>query len=205
MRRTFVLFCASLLALAGCSTPKTGIANPTGTPTQAPSNTTDGVPEAGAPKVEIPIDTTRFKEAPCNTLTAAQISELLGSDFNPKPDLNAQGGPSCSWHVPNVSQANVAVAYLTKNRAGLTAIYKQRGTTFPFFMPMDAIDGYPTVAYGRLDERSDGRCAIALGTSDQDMVDVSIAQSEANIDKKDPCAVAHAVTVEVLGNLRGRN
>ena len=203
MRRTLVLSCASLLTLAACSTTKTGTASPSGASVTAPpANAADQVPGPGVPKVETPIDTTRFKQAPCTTLTAAQITELLGSGITPKPDLNAQAGPSCYWHVPNVSQAGVGVVYNKLNNTGLTAIYKKQGTTFPFFMPMDPIDGHPTVAYGLLDERSDGRCAIAVGTSDREMIDVSIAESEANVGK-DPCAAAHDVAGKVVDNLRG--
>lgn len=97
----------------------------------------------------------------------------------------------------------MAVIYATKNKSGLTAIYEQRETMFPLFIPMDPIDGYPTVAYGLVDQReSNGKCAIALGTSNQDVVDVSIALSETNIGKKDPCAAAYQVAATVLNNLR---
>jgi hypothetical protein len=95
------------------------------------------------------------------------------------------------------------VTYIKANTTGLTAIYEKQGTTFPFFQPMESIDGYPTVAYGLVDERSDGRCAIALGTSDQEVIDVAVAQSEKNIGKSNPCAAAHNVVSDVLGNLRG--
>ena len=45
---------------------------------------------------------------------------------------------------------------------------------------------------------------LAVGTSDQTDVDISITQSEDNIGKKDPCAAAHDVAAKVVGNL-GRN
>ena len=205
MRRTFVLLSASLLTLAACTSTNQGNPLHSGDdPSQAsPSSVADSVPGPGVPKVETPIDTTRFQQAPCNTLTEVQISDLLGPDVIPKPDLNGPGGPGCTWNVPKVSQAGVSVIFNKVNNGGLTTIYEKKGTKFPFFMPMDSIDGYPAVAYGLIDERSTrGRCAIALGTSDRDIVDVSIAQSEENIGKKDPCAAAHDVAGMVLGNLR---
>jgi hypothetical protein len=89
------------------------------------------------------------------------------------------------------------------DKLGLTSVYKARGKQYSFFMPLDAIDGYPIVAYGPVDERvSRGRCTIALGTSDTQAVDINIARSEEKIGKKDPCAAAHDVAAKVLGNLR---
>ncbi len=125
--------------------------------------------------------------------------------MEPKEDPADEAGPSCFWHPRAVTQAAVSVIYVTKNRRGLTAIYQQQGTTFPLFIPMEPIDGYPTVAYGQADLRtSNGKCAIAVGTSNQDIIDVSVALSEGNIGKKDPCAAAHEVTATVLNNLRAR-
>ncbi len=103
-----------------------------------------------------------------------------------------------------MTQATVSVIYNTKNQRGLTAVYEQQGTTFPLFVPMDSIDGYPTVAYGQADLRSKGSCAIALGTSNQDIIDVSVTLSEGKVGKKDPCKAAHEVTATVLNNLRAR-
>jgi hypothetical protein len=123
----------------------------------------------------------------------------------PKEELTGEAGPACFWHPRSVSQAAVSVIFVTKNRRGLTSIYQQQGTTFPLFIPMEPIEGYPTVAYGQADLRtSNGKCAIALGTSNQDIIDVSITLSEGNVSKKDPCAAAHQVTTTVLNNLRAR-
>ena len=203
MRRALFFSSASLLVLTACTATNHGTPSPaTSTSDLAASGTADQVPGQGVPKVDTPIDTTRFQQMPCNTLTASQINELLGSGVNPKSEPNAPGGPTCYWHSPQASQATVSVVYVNKNHSGLTAIYKQKGTTFPLFVPMEPIDGYPTVAYGQTDQRSSGECAIALGTSDRDVVDVSVALSEDNIGKKDPCTAAHDVAAKVLGNLR---
>ncbi len=206
MRRTLILLSASLLVLSACSNKNPGTPSPsTNTPNRpASSNSAGPVPGPGVPKVEYPIDTTRLKQAPCDSLSSAQITALLGSGITPKANLNAEAGPTCSWDSAQASQAGVSVVYNKVNHAGLSAIYEKNGTTFPFFLPLDPIDGYPTVAYGLVDERtSRGRCAVALGTSDQDMVDVSIAQSEGNVGKSDPCTAAHDVATQILGNIRG--
>ncbi|MDX3188402.1 DUF3558 domain-containing protein [Streptomyces sp. MN03-5084-2B] len=205
-RHVLVGLGATLLTVAACTSTQNGTASPSSTDaitsqTGAPHS---GLPDAGAPEVAVPIDTTDFQQKPCSTLTAAQIAELLGPDATPKEDPNDLAGPSCFWHPTSVTQATVSVIYNTKNKRGLSAIYEKQGTTFPLFVPMEPIEGYPTVAYGQADLRSKGSCAIALGTSDQQIVDVSVALSEGNIGKKDPCAAAHEVTTTVLNNLRAR-
>jgi hypothetical protein len=204
-RRLLLGLGTSMLLLAACTTPRNGTATPSPPDSTAPTSgeQTSKLPGAGVPAVTEPIDTTRFQATPCKTLTDAQVADLLGQGARPKEEQVANFGAGCSWHPEEVTQAAVSVTFATKNRSGLTAIYQQQGTTFPLFIPMDPIDGYPTVAYGQADLRtSNGKCAIALGTSNQDVVDVSVALSEGNIGKKDPCAAAHEVTATVLNNLR---
>ncbi|MEV4051679.1 DUF3558 domain-containing protein [Amycolatopsis sp. NPDC049688] len=198
---------AVILLVTACTTTQNGTATPSpmSSNPSAPSESASELPGAGVPAVTSPIDTSQFQRKPCTTLTDEQITELLGPDVQPKEELTGEAGPSCFWHPKSVTQAAVSVIYATKNRRGLTSIYQQQGTTFPLFIPMDPIDGYPTVAYGQADLRSSaGKCAIALGTSNQDIIDVAVTLSEGNVGKKDPCAAAHEVTATVLSNLRAR-
>ncbi|MEU4246096.1 DUF3558 domain-containing protein [Amycolatopsis sp. NPDC026612] len=196
-----------MLLVAACTTTQNGTATPSpmSSITSKTGDPASQLPGAGVPAVPSPIDTTQFQQKPCTTLTDTQIAKLLGSDVEPKENPTDEAGPSCFWHPRAVTQAAVSVIYVTKNRRGLTAIYQQQGTTFPLFIPMEPVDGYPTVAYGQADLRTtNGKCAIALGTSNQDIIDVSVALSEGNIGKKDPCAAAHEVTATVLNNLQAR-
>lgn len=206
MNRSLLLASAAMMLLvAACTTTRNGTATPS--PTESPASTegSSRLPGDGVPGVAAPLDTGQFQREPCTTLTDSQVTQLLGPDTTPKTEDIGEVGVGCSWHPTSVTQATVAVIYATKNRRGLTAIYEQKGTTFPLFIPMEAIEGYPTVAYGQADLRtSSGKCAIAMGTSNQDIVDVSIALSEGNIGKKDPCAAAHEVAATVLNNLRAR-
>lgn len=199
MRRSLVLLSASLLFLTACSDTKSG----TATPVATPSNSTNDVPGPGVPKVETPVDTTRFKQAPCEALTSDEVTTLLGSSATAKEQLDAPGGPTCNWQPGGTTQATVGVIFNKVNQAGLTGIYEKQGSTFRLFMPVDPVEGLPAVAYGLKDERSSsGRCALAVGTSDQEMIDVSITQSEANVGKKDPCAAAHEVAEKVVDNIK---
>ncbi|WP_410639741.1 DUF3558 domain-containing protein [Amycolatopsis sp. lyj-346] len=206
IRRIVVLLCVSVLALAACTDRMDGTASPSTSgsqPTTAPSS---AVPGPGVPKVANPLDVSHFRQAPCDSLTAEQGQELLGPDVTTHPAVDDQAGPTCRWNVPAVSQAGVAVTYFKTTQLGLTGVYRAKDTVYPFFQPLDPIDGYPTVAFGQIDERSTkGRCLLALGTSDTQQVDIAISLSEGNIGKKDPCTAAHDVAAKVLENLRKAN
>ncbi|MEU8636668.1 DUF3558 domain-containing protein [Amycolatopsis sp. NPDC048633] len=200
MRRSVVLLSASLLVLTACSDTKAG----TATPVVTSSGSADTLPAPGVPKVETPVDTTRFKHTPCEALTKEEITTLLGSGATAREQLDAPGGPTCDWHPGGTTQAKVGVIFNKVNQAGLSGIYEKQGSTFRLFMPMDPVEGLPAVAYGLKDERtSSGRCAVAIGTSDQEMIDISITQSEVNVGKKDPCADAHEVAEKVVDNIKG--
>lgn len=206
--RLLVLFGATLLLSTACSNETNGTASPSGSDSKsatAPSSDS-GVPGPGVPKVDIPIDVSHFQQAPCDSLTQAQSKELLGPDVTVDPAVDDEAGPTCHWNVPAVSQAGVGVTFFKTTQLGLTGIYQAKNSTYRFFAPLDSIDGYPTVAFGTVDERNTkGRCLLALGTSDTQQVDIAISLSEENIGKKDPCTAAHDVAAKVLGNLRGVN
>ncbi|WP_370970333.1 DUF3558 domain-containing protein [Amycolatopsis sp. cg9] len=206
MRRTVPMLSALLFAAAACSTTNPGTpsaSSPTPSASHS-SGSSSAVPGPGVPKVEHPIDVTRFKQAPCDALTDSQIAELLGSNVSGKPDLQAPAGPTCSWDSADVSQAGVGVIFMSADQLGLTSVYEAKDKQYQFFQPLEAINGFPLVAYGVNDERtSRGRCAVAVGVSDIQAVDIHVAQSESNIGKKDPCVAAHDIATQVLGNLRG--
>jgi hypothetical protein len=201
MRRILIPLSASILVLSACTTVNGGSASPSSQPSE--STSTAELPGPGVPKVESPIDVTHFKQAPCDSLTADQITELLGTGVIPKTDLDSQAGPSCSVHPPQVTQAGVLIIFTAIDNRGLTSIYAAKDTKYPFFMPLTPVEGYPIVAYGLADDRAThGRCQIAVGTSDEQTVDVGVTQSEENIGKKDPCEAARGVAASVLTNLR---
>ncbi|MEV6642005.1 DUF3558 domain-containing protein [Amycolatopsis sp. NPDC051371] len=209
MRRTALLTLSALvLATTACSTTNPGRPSPSSGTTSTNGSPEDGtaVPGPGVPKVQHPVDVTRFKRAPCDALNATQITELLGSAVSGKSDPQAPAGPSCAWDSSDVSQAGVAVIFTAADKLGLTSVYAAQGKQYQFFQPLATIDGFPIVAYGVSDERTTrGRCAVALGVSDTQAVDIHVAQSEDNIGRKDPCDAAHDIASQVLSNLRGAN
>jgi hypothetical protein len=204
MRRIVIPISASILVLTACTTTNGGTASPSSLSTNGPTTSSSAdIPGPGVPKVASPIDISHFKLAPCDSLTAEQVTDLLGPGVTPKADLNAPGGPSCSIHPPQVTQAGVLVIFTNVDNRGLTSVYAAKDVRFPFFMPLSPVDGYPIVAYGLADDRTThGTCQIAVGTSDQQTVDIGVTQSEQNVGKKDPCEAARNVAASVLDNLR---
>jgi hypothetical protein len=200
MRRVIILLSTSLLALAACTPQNDGNPSASTTPGRPPSSSSaDDVPGPGVPKVENPIDITHFKQAPCDALTTAQVTELLGSGITPKAEVKGEAGPQCRWDSSRVSQAGVGVIFTGVDNRGITRVYAAQGKEYPFFKPLDPVDGYPIAAYDASGDRSgQGNCTIALGTSDQQTVDIDITLSEENVGKKDPCTAARGVASMVL-------
>jgi hypothetical protein len=206
MRRTIVLLSASLLALTAC-TPKndgTPSASANTSSQSASSSATAEVPGPGVPKVEKPIEITHFKQAPCDALTSTQVAELLGSGIIPKPEVKGEAGPQCRWDSSKVSQAGIGVIFTSVDNRGITRVYEAQGKEYKFFKPLTPVDGYPIAAYDAAGDRtSHGNCTLALGTSDNQTVDIDVTLSEENVGKKDPCIAGRDVATMVLGNLQG--
>lgn len=204
MRRTIIALSTAALALSACSPPTT---NGTPTPTSggtspSPSSPTSLAP--GVPKVDSPIDLTQFKQTPCNALTKTQAEELLGAT----PENVARdgaAGPACRWSIPSTTRPRVDVIFSNLQDSGTAVVYAAKGKSYELMEPLEPLDGYPLTAYGIKDDRSSGRCSVALGTSNTETIGVVAELSEANIGKKDPCDAAREAAIRVLTTIRGGN
>ncbi|ANN20909.1 hypothetical protein SD37_38540 [Amycolatopsis orientalis] len=206
MRRTILLASVIALVLSACS-PSTENGTPaptTGDARPIPSSTTGQLPGPGVPKVDDPINLVQIKTTPCKALTSAQVKELLGSEGETRERLDGSSGPSCLWAPHSATRPTVSVLFSKAPDRGMTSVYEAKGTTYKLFEPLGSIDGYPVTAYGTEDERaSRGKCSVALGTSDNETIDIVLEQSEANIGKKDPCDAAREAAIRVLATVRG--
>ncbi|MEU9690966.1 DUF3558 domain-containing protein [Amycolatopsis japonica] len=204
MRRAIlVLGAAALAVLSACSTPTV---NGSPTPTSgglSPSASNPAGPPPGVPKVEHPIDVARFKQAPCTALTKTQADELLGTTTESKPRDGA-AGPACRWSVASFTPT-VDVIFSNLGDSGTAKFYAGKGTTYKLLEPLEPVDGYPVTAYGIVDRRAEGACSVILGTSDTQGVSIDLAQSAANVGKKDPCAAAREAAIRVLATIREGN
>ncbi|UUV35650.1 DUF3558 domain-containing protein [Amycolatopsis roodepoortensis] len=203
-RATLILTAAAVAALSACSTPPVdGSATPTsGGPSSAPPSSAGLPPDV--PKVEHPIDVARFKQDPCATLTKPRVDELLGPRAEAKRTDGASG-PSCRWSIPSTTQPRVHVIVSDFGDSGTAKFYAAKGTTYKLLEPLEPIDNYPVTAYGDKDNRAEGQCSVALGTSDTQTVSVNLVQSEAKVGTEDPCKVAREAAIRVLATIRGGN
>ncbi|MDI5977805.1 DUF3558 domain-containing protein [Amycolatopsis magusensis] len=160
------------------------------------------VPGFGAPKIENPLDVGGLDQRPCEALTDAQVTELLGSDTTKKEENVS--GPMCSWHSYGTDGAFVAVSFPTVTDLGLTGLYRGKGQQLKFFKEMSPVRGYPTVAWGQTDDTAtDGRCGVSAGTTDRTTLDATVTLSKKNVGTKDPCEAARGVLDLVIGNIQG--
>ncbi|WP_414936035.1 DUF3558 domain-containing protein [Amycolatopsis sp. cmx-11-51] len=206
MQRTALMLSLATLALAACSNPTTnGTPTPTSGGSSSPPSTSTSLP-SGVPKVEHPIDVTRFKQDPCTALTKTQVEDLLGSpntETVPRPD--GEAGPACRWSIPSTAQPRVNVIFGSSPDGGTASVYAAKGNTYKLVEPLESIDGYPVTAYGVVDRRAEGACSVSLGISDTETVGIAATQSTANVGKKDPCAAAREGAIRVLATIRGGN
>src|SRR4051794_20531615 len=106
IRRAAIGFVGVLALVSACSDGKTS-----GTPSPAPSSSTDPVassgapssseqmlPFAGAPKVATPLPASALAGDPCaDALTPEQVTQALGTQIQGKPHTIDSIGPSCDW------------------------------------------------------------------------------------------------------------
>ncbi|MFC4854757.1 DUF3558 domain-containing protein [Actinophytocola glycyrrhizae] len=196
-----------MVIAAGCTTMSPGEAIPattvdTSTSDLPPPTSGDGedLPFAGAPKVEDPLDTTRFQQDPCRTLTADQTRELNLPPTG-EPEKGRPLGNACVWFNPE-TWAEAEVHFADQDPRGLSALYNVKDR-YAYFDELPPIDGYPAIAVGALDDRDIGHCTVVVGVSDEVTFDVPVKLSEANVGKKDPCEAAAGVAAMALATMKG--
>lgn len=173
-------------------------------PSDPPSTTgeeTSALPYAGAPRVEDPLDTSRFEQDPCQALSSAQAVDLEVEW--PGESRDAPLGKACTWRSQNDSRALVEVASQDKYPHGLSAVYQaEEDGKWAFFTELDPVEGYPAVSYGQVDQRDTGGCRVEVGLSDEIAFDVVLQLSATNVGKKDPCETAAMVAGMVVETMK---
>lgn len=199
------------LIVAGCTTTSEGEPSPatttetgevsTESSTAPTSSDVDDLPSDGAPKVDEPLDTTRFQQDPCTVLTASQAQQELNLSPQGEPEDVAYGN-GCNWSNPQ-SRGLVSIEFLTGNTRGLSALYaaNERGE-YPYFVEMPPVEGYPAVASDIEDRRPRGICIVAVGVTDELIFDVYLQLSQANVGKVEPCEMAARVAGLALRTMK---
>lgn len=195
------LLAVSLLGLAlvsACTETSKGdpraATTETTTSTSTPGTTgNDGdeeLPYAGAPKVGNPLDTTRYEQDPCQSLTADQ-TQPLNLPATGETMENVALGNGCTWFNEETQGEAQIVFSVSKSKKGLSSEYQAyQDGKWKIFEELPEIEGYPAIIRASSDTRDLGDCTVVVGVAD-DMVFESILQlSQANVGQKDPCEVA---------------
>lgn len=200
--------CAAMLGLAGCTTSNAG--TPTPQPGDSESTSTESsessVPSSepdtyGAPRVENPLDASRFLADPCSVLTAAQLA-AFGVSTPGRPDtegaIATTVGPLCTWTADTEIPSTIGVAWQSGNENGLSDIYRMRDERGYF--EEATVEGHPAVFSSGLDNRDGGDCTIVVGLSDT----LTFTAGEiGQLDAVGACARAEQVAAAAVVTMRG--
>ncbi|OXM66402.1 DUF3558 domain-containing protein [Amycolatopsis vastitatis] len=180
--------------LAGCS-PEVA-----GTPSPAVSASTSSVPD-GVPRVERPLDTSKFEKDPCSALTVGQLSQL-GITTEPKPMPEDKLGPSCDWNAYDEIGLTVGARLLTIG-SSLANLYKQHEQgELPLFQPV-VISGYPGILVDLDNAKPQGKCSAEVGVRDDLLYSVQVTISSDAKDYADPCPVAKKAAELAVSTMKG--
>jgi hypothetical protein len=169
-QRLAKLGCGAMLVavLAGCTSTADGTPTAASSDEQSTSGsaTTTSEDEAkDAPRVEHPLDASRFLAQPCAVLVPAQLT-TLGITTPGKPETTGavaeQAGPMCTW-IAEGPHRNYGFGFLTGNKNGLSDTY--RGSWGGYFEPT-TVAGYPAVFNDVVDSRDEGICNLTVGITD---------------------------------------
>jgi uncharacterized protein DUF3558 len=201
IRRSLLL--ASLFGLAiasACTTTSKGDplpANSTGVATSKSTPRTSGggeeeLPFAGAPKVTNPLNTSRYEQDPCLSLSSEQARELNLPAVG-KATENEVLGVGCEWYNEE-TRGNVTIVFIVDDPRGLSPEYDTNNRKeWAYFEVLPAIEGYPAVTRSLVDDRDIGHCTVVVGAADDMAFETILQLSQANVGQKDPCATAAEV------------
>ena len=184
-----------MIAAVGCSSQEDG--DPTADDSQTP---TKGEGD-GAPRVDTPLDATRFLTEPCAVLDQEQLAEFGVTSPGIPTTTGATAetvGPYCIWHADPALGSTIGVGFETGNKHGLSDTYRGRDQ-FEYFEPT-TVDGYPAVYSDGADLRSQGSCVIGVGISDTLAFNAS---EQGELDADGACERARQVAAAALATLKG--
>ncbi|MET7993100.1 DUF3558 domain-containing protein [Amycolatopsis sp. NPDC005232] len=188
---------ATLCGLAACS-------GESGTATPAPSSASPSTGQQSGspvPKVSNPLPASVIQRDPCTVLTQAQIDGLFSGTPTQGAVQDTGAAKSCSWSdLDKGSLVGIQLVYAWKD--GLSSVYNTQGQG-GFFKVLSPVQGYPVVAYGPHDERSQGRCSVAVGIADNAAFDVDVTLARSAVGQADPCEDANHVADLAVTTLKG--
>ncbi|MGB3339801.1 MAG: DUF3558 family protein [Devosia sp.] len=199
-----------VLGLAGCTTRDAGTPTsgqvssrstaPTGTGPSESSMPSSEEDTYGAPRVESPLDATKFLADPCAVLTPVQLPTFGVSQpgrGDTEGEIAKTVGPLCIWTADPEVDSTISVAWQSGNKNGLADLYRLRDR-WEYFVET-TVEGYPAVFNSALDSRAEGYCTVSVGVSDA----LTFTASETGkLDADGACARAEQVAAAAIVTLK---
>ena len=194
MTRALMLVAAVCIGLtsAACSNDEDGIPvggdNIDSTPSSTPGNgADDGVPQ-NAPKVSNPIpNLEKYLQKPCDAIPKEQARQLGLSTATPNPDHD--NGPTCEF--ADEQGKRVTINFNNKQPLGIAGVYRnheQYPQFYDYFEPTE-VAGFPGVFAASIDGRANGRCNLAVGITENQVLTVTVSIRQAT-GESDSCKFA---------------
>ncbi|WP_051792031.1 DUF3558 domain-containing protein [Amycolatopsis jejuensis] len=189
---------ASAMLVAACSSTTAGSPTPAPATSSLPGNETP--PYAGAPKVAHPLPDSALSGSPCEALSPQQVTADAGPGITGKQEDGALG-PRCSW--TNHSGGSLLVIFFTtRQKEGLSIIYKQVKPQMKRFDELPPIQGFPAVSYDDHPGPVNPSCTVAIGLSDTLEFEVGLELGTSNRGQTDACQIAATVADHAVTTLR---
>lgn len=188
---------ATLAFASACTEATSGTPITSGSPSPSQS-------ASSAPKVSHPLpDITSYTDKPCDLVPQALVEQLGYSD--PEPSTAASPlGPGCGWIDTRTSHGrnfNVAIGFANgKGNGGIAKIYALNGSLFGFVEPAPDVSGYPAAYADTTDRRTQGKCSINVGVTDEITFSVD---TDGYSGAQDSCDTANQIAAAVIGKLYG--
>lgn len=194
-----VLSALTAATLAGCSGSDGQAAPTSGSPQPSQPANSDLF---GAPKVKNPVDSSRFHKDPCSALTPEQVKKLAPTSKPGTYRPDATAGPSCSW-VDSESGNNFNVTFGT-NGSGLKTLYQRHEMgANKLQIELPDIQGHPAIIYGIIDSRKTGNCGVAVGLTDDLIMEGGVQLNSNSPHYSDPCGFAKQVADAAMQTVKG--
>lgn len=186
VRLSLVIAVLIVAAVSACTVATAG--TPEAASTSSSGSPAGDLPSDGAPKVENPLDVSRFEKEPCDALAAEDAKEL---NVPASGEQSENGiGLNCDWNNGETGGA-LGLSFFSDDERGLSSIYREaKARDWPHFEPVDDIEGFPAVAYSPKEKDPKSSCSVGVGVSDQLAIAVYVALSDANVGTRDPCEAA---------------